>query len=313
MQTQMAERQNRGVYFLANDKVFDLTMAFLNSFRKYNPDISLCLIPYNSDAAKIIALKEKYKFEIFRNNELLEECDNISEAFHGNINGSYRKLVMWEGIYENFIYIDIDTVVLENVSFAFTFLEDYDILTSHSNIPALQKFVWKKSVVNSRLLTRSQVQYSANTGFIVSKHGAIPFSEIRTTKLENGLELKPHMVLMCQEQPFLNYCIVTSNKHYSSLMVLGNSIPGIMTEKWGGHPGGNVTNGKIWFPQDHRDVFLVHWAGVWRPQKIDLIIYNMLRVFGYSRPTINTRMPYKKLWLYYRHYDERSQGTLTEN
>lgn len=37
------------VYFMANNKVLDMTIAFLNSFRMHNKELPLCLIPYNND------------------------------------------------------------------------------------------------------------------------------------------------------------------------------------------------------------------------------------------------------------------------
>jgi len=72
----------RGVYFVANDRVIDLAIAFLNSFRKFNPTISLCLIPFRDDVSEISKLKEKYNFTIYSDLEFLNFCDSISEKFH---------------------------------------------------------------------------------------------------------------------------------------------------------------------------------------------------------------------------------------
>ncbi|MEP7095320.1 MAG: hypothetical protein ABI793_14760, partial [Flavobacterium sp.] len=109
--------KTQGVYFLANNKVLEMATAFLNSFRTHNKDISLCLIPYNNEFDQVKAMKDTYNFSIFDNEELLKICDDISLKFHGNVVGAYRKLVAWEGEFEQFIYIDIDTVVLDNLSF----------------------------------------------------------------------------------------------------------------------------------------------------------------------------------------------------
>jgi hypothetical protein len=43
----------RGVYFLANDGILDMAIAFLNSFPTYNPSIALCLIPNADDVAQL--------------------------------------------------------------------------------------------------------------------------------------------------------------------------------------------------------------------------------------------------------------------
>ena len=46
----------RGVYFLANDGILDMAIAFLNSFRTYNPSTALCLIPYADDVEQLTSL-----------------------------------------------------------------------------------------------------------------------------------------------------------------------------------------------------------------------------------------------------------------
>ena len=45
----------RGVYFLANDQCVELTIAFLNSFRFWNPSISLCFVPFDDRVASVEA------------------------------------------------------------------------------------------------------------------------------------------------------------------------------------------------------------------------------------------------------------------
>jgi hypothetical protein len=62
---------NKGVFFLANDGIYDLVVAFLNSFRIHNPTLPLCLIPYRNDIQRISKLAAKYNFAIFDDQSLL--------------------------------------------------------------------------------------------------------------------------------------------------------------------------------------------------------------------------------------------------
>jgi hypothetical protein len=280
----------QGVYFMANNRVLELTTAFLNSFRTHNKDLMLCLIPYNDDFEQVAALKDTYNFSVFANQELLEICDAISLRFHDNIVGAYRKMVIWEGDFEQFIYIDIDTIVLESLSFVWKNLSHCKIFTSHSNLPEIQKWVWKDSIHKRDKLRRSQIEYAANTGFIVSTRKILPISWI-IDQVDEALLLKEDMELFCMEQPFLNYLIVTSGYNYGSLLQffrwdIGRDISrGIKLEFWAGLPGGKVKKGKLIDPY-RRPLFLVHWAGVWRENDEDL-----------------TKIPYQKLWSYYRNLD----------
>jgi len=297
---------NRGVYFLANDGIIDLAIAFLNSFRKHNPDIPLCLIPFNSDFEQLRDLRNKYHFSIYSNGEILARCDEISVGFHKRVMGHYRKLAIWEGDFDQFIYIDVDTVVLRNIEFAFAFLYRFDFVTSHSNIPEIVKWVWKPSIYSAGRLTEEQIAFSANTGFIMSKKGALTLETVMP-RLASALSLASHMVLFCKEQPFLNYLIVTSGKKYTSLLNLSLSrrSPDILLEAWAGLKGGIVKDGDLLLSNGARPpVFLMHWAGQYQPRFRDKLIFFILRKLRLrgenDRLMVRFFMPYRELWEYYR-------------
>ncbi|MEP7096008.1 MAG: hypothetical protein ABI793_18220, partial [Flavobacterium sp.] len=189
---------------------------------------------------------------------------------------------------EQFIYIDIDTVVLDNLSFVWQNLSHCKIFTSHSNLPEIRQWVWKDSIYRKNKLNKTQIEYATNTGFIVSSKNILPMSWIME-KVEEALTLKDDMELLCMEQPFLNYLIVTSGYNYGSLFVFfmwgGTITKDIKLECWAGLPGGIVKGGKFTDPYK-RPIFLMHWAGVWRENNGDL-----------------TRIPYAELWDYYRNLD----------
>lgn len=271
---------SRGVYFLANDAVYDLAVAFLNSFRLHNPAALLCLIPYDNEFGKIESLKEKYQFHIYDDHVILNACDDISIQFHDRVLGAYRKLATWEGCFDEFIYIDIDTVVLDRIDFAFQFLSVANIFTSHSNIPNIVKWVWKDSIYDRGILSDEQIQYAANTGFFVSTKGVLSV-QYAISKIPDALLLKADMELFCMEQPFLNYLIVTSGIEYSSLTNMSHSLDSneFRFECWAGTSGGIVRDGSFYIPGKDK-FFLVHWAGLWQ-KDLD-------------------RIPYRDLWLFYR-------------
>jgi hypothetical protein len=294
-----------GVYFLANDRIIGLTIAFLNSFRTFNPDIPLCLIPFREDVEKLSQLKEKYNFSIFSDTAFLEHCDKLSTLFHDKILGHYRKLACWQGPFGQFIYIDVDMIVLKDVSFAFDLMNDFDFLTSCSNIAEAEKWVWKPSVHSTGLLSKEQISYAANTGFIVSQKGFIPADTLLIRAAE-AQQLKEHMELYCMEQPFLNYLIVTSGSSYSSLWNLMDSafFPQNYIEYWAGNGSKNLENhlqtphnGKL------REIFLIHWAGVWQLKKSEIELFKLLNLFKLRKSiwSVSFFMPLRKIWKEYRY------------
>lgn len=272
----------RGVYFLSSNEMYDFTIAFLNSFRASNPSIPLCFIPYNENTAMIEALKDQYRFTVFSSPGLLQEYDRMSLRLHEKVRGEYRKLAIWEGDFDEFIYIDIDTVVLDDLCFCFTFLEQYDCLTATSNIPEIRKFVWTDGIEECRALDTAQISYAANTGFLVSKKGFMDRSFIKQS-LEKAQLIKDYMQLECMEQPFLNYLIVTAGKPYTSLCVLGEfgRDRKVLYEYWGGESVGEIRNGKM-YRRTGGQICFIHWAGVWR---------------------LKDQMPNKKIWDYFRNME----------
>jgi hypothetical protein len=261
----MTSRQ--GVYFLANDHVLDLAVTFLNSFRKFNPSTPLCLVPFAADITELTRLARKYGYTIYDDEKVLYESDVISTLFHGEIRGHYRKLAMWSGMFENFLYFDVDAVVLRNVDCAFPLTSEYDFIVAESDSPHLFKWVWKDSVHAAGKLSSDQVAFSANTGFIASRRGALSMRDVRRA-LPEAVSLKRHMNLQSEEQPFLNFLFVTSGMRYTSLNNLheregGSRIPVQVcragpTDEW------KFTNGQAFLNDEPLDLLSIHWAGLTR-------------------------------------------------
>ena len=301
----VTQKKTRGVYFLANDRILEITIAFLNSFRKFNPDTPLCLIPFRSDIAEFEALQETYNFTIFNNHEILTLADQISLLFHPSVTGHYRKLACWHGPFEKFIYIDVDMVVLKNLDFAFNLSERFGFVTSLSDIPEAEKWVWKPEIYQTGILTNEQIRYSANTGFIISEKGRIPLN----TLMERSLKAAPlaaHMELSCKEQPLLNYLIVTSGLTFSSLWKLAetNSYPQKYVEYWAGNGRKHLKNGfTTECKGEMREVFLIHWAGVWQLRKPEIRAFALLSTLRLKKHiwAVSIFIPLRKIWRRYRY------------
>jgi hypothetical protein len=216
--------------------------------------------------------------------------------------------VIWEGIFDEFLYIDIDTVVLQNIDFVFRFLSGYDYITSYSNHKPIEKFVWKESVYESGILSASQIEFAANTGFIASKKGVLRLTEAES-KLPDALKLLPHMELSCLEQSFLNYLIVTSGKKYTSLFLLLNSdiYPEQYLECWGADKI-SKQQGEYFKNENKRlyKILFVHWAGLRQNIKADYRLFSILKFLKLRKEIwkISLFMPNRRIWKYYRNLNK---------
>ena len=280
----------RGVYFLANDGILDIAIAFLNNFRNYNPSTALCLVPYGDDVEQLTSLWQQYDFTVWRDLAPLRWCDDISRSFHGRAVGQYRKLAMWEGPFDQFVYIDCDTVVLHSIDFVLPYLDRFDFLTSHSDMPEIRSWVWRDSVYATGALTNWQISFAANTGFIASWRECLPRAQIEE-RLPAARALSQHMELLCCEQPLLNYFIVTSELRYASLYTIARDTGAwlaIPLELWAGNPSLVVRDGRVIHPPT--PALMMHWAGEWAKARDE-----------------GRQIPYHDLWSYYRHLPSQKE------
>ena len=300
---------NRGMYFLANDKVIDQAVAFLNSVRAHNPEMPLCLIPYDSKTERIRALASRYNFMILEDESLLSWCDDISLEFHESNcggRGMYRKLAAWFGPFEEFLYIDVDAVVLRSVDVLFPLLNEFDVVTSYSNDPHGRKFVWLDSVAPNEYISQEEIDYSANMGSILSSR------RLFTKGLVNSLvpkakELSKHMELRCFDQPFNNYIVVKSTKRYTSLRCLNqrSAVRPLPEECWPGDRKWRIgLDGKATYNGEPKELLHIHWSGVMAPHKWEKRLYSFLDKLGISAPSVRFNLKQGHIWRHYRYLKE---------
>ena len=251
---------SRGVYFLANDEFLPYATAFLNSFRRYNPSVPLCLIPFADDIDQLVKLQPSHQFSVLDDLELLAACDDVGAAFRGTAYGHFRKLAMWEGQFDEFIYIDCDTVVLHNVEFVFDLLTEFGFVTAHGNDPATRQYVWNDSIYDIGVLTEKQISFAGATGFLASRKECLRLDEVRQ-RLPEAVKLAPHMFPELKDQPLLNFLMVTSKYRFTSLFGLTRTgTENFPLEWWGGDVLGQVRDGEIVWPHRHPPL-LMHWSG----------------------------------------------------
>lgn len=297
-------KRRAGIYFLADDGVADLCIAFLNSLRATNGDLAVYCIPYSANYGQILKLRKSYQFSIFEDRELLKHYDSVSKEFHGSVVGDYRKLACWEGPLDDFVWIDVDTIVLGSLRVALNFLNTFDLINSHSNIESSVRYTWKSSILGTHVLKDEQISYAGNMGFCASQKRKFTRAQIDNAVVDS-LKIREHMELSCMGQPFMNYLFVTSGLNYTSLHLLRNRLVNVPHEIWAGDPNWRVDlSNRWWYRNEPRDALFIHWAGLWR-QKTRVVNEKELEESDWRRkfnlsPTINRDLPLRDLWLKYR-------------
>lgn len=285
--------ENTGIYFLANDDILEWVIAFLNSLRKYNPEIPLCLIPFDQKINRITRMRSRYNFRIYDNDKYLKHLEKIGRKFYLQTSilqfqkidtwgATYRKLAIWDGPFKHFIFMDPDIVVFERLDFLFKYLDKYDFLLGRkNNFPS----VWnEKKDINDIVHMEKQITDTFNLGFLVSRRNALTRSFMES-QIPEALKIKEYFAAV-PEQPLTHFFIHRSNKPYISIYDI---FPDYAHEIIREYKDLRIKNKKAILP-DGRKLIIAHWAGSSVPRTSNIIT-----------DIIKGQFIYSKLWLIYKY------------
>jgi hypothetical protein len=252
-----------GVYFSANDVVYDWAIAFLNSFRTFNPDLRLILIPFNEDCDRLLQLQTKYNFDIYVD-PTFSRLEVIGQAFElGHTpTGPYwfRRYAAFWGPCDRFLYLDVRQIILADLTPFLKALDEFDFDFLHYDCAIDQ--VYEPGEFRQQILRQGRGR-GFNSGRWAARKGIFSIEEFEQLATE-ALKIREQLNPRNTDQAFINYCCdlkQVSSGHFAEV------IGGICQNGWARQPG-NIyqENGKYYLWDygglDHKkQVILIHWAG----------------------------------------------------
>lgn len=253
----------RGVYFSANDVVYDWAIAFLNSYRAFNPDLRLILIPFNDQCDRLLKLQETYNFEIYTDPSF-ERLEAIGRAFElGHTpTGPYwfRRYAAFWGACDRFMYLDARQVVLADLKPIIQALDDYDFELLHFDCAINQ--VYEPGALRRELLKQGKAR-GFLSGLWASRKGLFTLEELEQFATD-ALQVREQLNPRNTDQTFFNYCCDMKPVSYGHIAeVLG----GICQSSWARQPGKIYQSKETYHLWDYggldhkKQLFLLHWAG----------------------------------------------------
>ncbi len=252
-----------GVYFSANDVVYDWTIAFLNSFRTFNPDLRLILIPFDDRCDRIFQLQSKYNFELYID-PTFDRLEAIGQAFElGHTpTGRYwfRRYAAFWGVLDRFLYLDARQVVLGDLTPFLTALDEFDFDFLYYDCAINQ--VYEPGKFRQRLLRQGKGR-GFNSGRWAARKGLFSiegFERLAADALQIREQLNPRNT----DQAFINYCCdLTPLRcgHFAEV------IGGICQNSWARQPGKIYKSEEVYRLWDYggldhkKQVILVNWSG----------------------------------------------------
>jgi hypothetical protein len=281
---------HKGIYFSANDKVYNWTLAFLRSFREHNPELPLYLIPFDSDFEAIKGLSKKFDFGIYEDHtsfDALEELGAAYELGHSEY-GKYwfRRYAAFWGPLDVFMYLDCRQLILGDLNLVLNALVNDQLDFMYYDL-ALDQVYEPGELRLSFLLQKGGRGF--NSGRWAARKNIFSKDELLTLGYES-LNYRDQLNPRNTDQAFINYCIDKKpdlkTVHFTEY--LGNYIQ----QGWAGQSGKLYKDGQFFYWWDYgglehkKKVLLLHWAGFgWTdalPQE------KWLNTF--SKPTFSTRI-----------------------
>jgi len=217
-----------GTYFSANDIVYDWAIAFLNSFRTFNPDLRLILIPFNNQCDRLLQLKEKYNFEVYIDSSFAR-LEAIGQAFElGHTpTGPYwfRRYASFWGPLDRFMYLDARQVVLADLKPFIGSIDHYGFDFLHYDCAIDQ--VYAPGILRQELLRQGKGR-GFNSGRWISRKGLFSIEEFEQFATD-ALQIRDQLNPRNTDQAFINYCCDMKPIRYGHLAEV---VGGVCQQGW---------------------------------------------------------------------------------
>lgn len=259
----MVHSKNIGVYFSANDAVYEWTTAFLNSFRTFNPDLRLILIPFNEQCDRLLKLSDNYKFEVYTDSSF-SRLEAIGQAFELGYTPTgpywFRRYAAFWGPLDYFMYLDARQIVLADIKPFIETIENFGFDFLHYDCAIDQ--VYEQGNFRQQLL-RERRGRGFNSGRWASRKGLFSIEEFEQLT-ENALKIRNQLNPRNTDQAFINYCCDMKPVCYGHFAEV---IGGICQNGWARQSGKIFEDSGKYFlwnygSLDHKkQIILLHWAG----------------------------------------------------
>lgn len=236
--------RNYGIVTLGNDIVYDQIMALLNSIAAImGKDFPVCIYPYDDRTEKLAAaIADRPNVQIYADADSIADWDyqaqriwdihptaqshwqSLGMAKYHRM-GTHRRFCAFDGPFDRFIYMDADTLLLDDIGPIFDRLDAYDWYVydfQHRDISHVYNYASlniEKVFPPKRLATEIFC-----SGFYAAKRHT--FSQAQLDQMWQWLKDGEAEILypMAPDQTILNYWVMRSNlKAYNPAIALPDS------------------------------------------------------------------------------------------
>ena len=292
---------SRGVYIVANDRVYDQAIGLLSSLRLHDPEIPVVMIPFNDEYQNLWeVLKSNFNVQLFPDLEFVEQMtQDIADIFPRDflkLPNKMRKLAVWFGPLDEFVYIDTDILWFEPITKTLDYLQQADFICCdfHHKGRGLSD-VFAPLVREQKIFTEDQLQDVFNSGFWGSRKNIFAYDQM-LTRLRECAAHREYFDFSSgtTDQPIMNYLVLNEMDRRLNITKANPNEPG----SWGGSSHFQERD-RLLYDGDRRLRYL-HWAGTpMRPGGPYWEVWEYYRFRVVSEPLLNLK-PAEKAGLWQR-------------
>jgi hypothetical protein len=272
----------RGVYCLGNDRVAEWVGPFLASLRQQEPSLPVYMIPFDERVDEFRRLASDYGAKIY-DPPALSELDAMGREIWPRRWASwrmFRKLAVFLGPLEHFLFLDSDVVVLEPVGRLIDQCAERE--EDFVYFDADMDFAYRPGEFRERM-KREFGAHGFSAGSFITSRDVLPWESIGRMVHEAAAfsdEFPPGV----GDQPVLNYCVDVAGLSKARAAEL---FPDVAWTCFAGWPDLEVVPGpRVRARSDGRVAPFLHWAG----------------------DTVGPRMPHRDLFKHFRSLHRRRSG-----
>jgi hypothetical protein len=265
--------QNKGVYCLANDNVAEWFEAFIRSFRRFNPDMPLTLIPFNESISRLKALQSQFQFDIMEEAPC-RRFDALAMPVMGTdrLAGTYRKFACFFGPYDEFLFLDSDVMVLTALPRLFEAYakSNYDFVFFDYNLDMAYAPV---------LATQMLAKYGSpgfNSGAFLSRKGVLREADLLPLA-HQAATVRDGLLPGVLEQSFINYVMDVTRQRMTGIEKL---LPDLADQVWARQPFSFNPKTEVARNPAGKILPFIHWPGCAHPTMVRPEIFLKYRTLG---------------------------------
>lgn len=298
-----------GIATLANDRVFDQLVALLNSIEvNAGKDMPVCVYPYDGNIARIAEeIKRRPQVQLFANEEVIDRWDAfVKQAWNTHPSarqrwnlidspeiyyrmGTHRRFCAFEGPFDRFLYMDADTLLMDDPSYLFNCLSSYDCVVYDYQYKHPQHVYEIASPTLGQVFEKDRVRSEIFCSGFFASHRCLFDCELQQWLLDRLREGEAELLYpMAPDQTLINYMMMRS----------GRSIYNFALQLPAEKKVGNCVTSTHFQDSDRvlydsgRKLTYIHYIGI--PSQI----------FQRLCAGENVHFPYRDLFLYYRYLHE---------